>query len=943
MKAEIPEIIRREHDSSSGHKKANLYYWNTDTLAWEKVGGTSSGIKIDFSSVNLNDLNDVNAGSPTDGQALTWDNATSKWIASTIASGGTWGSITGTLSDQTDLQTALDAKLANVVEDTTPQLGGDLDTQGYKIKTTDSADKISFESAVTGEGTPPSTTTQSVPSTADAGVVSYWKMDDNGVQPDVANDANCLLAYKFTEGSGTTLDDATNNNNDAAITGAVWSSETPFASGNSLHFDTSTDYARVDTVNIGKTQQSGALEFWFKTATATTGTTIATYSSSGSDVELMMFGYALGGSWAPAGNSRLYLRSYKANNDANDNQILGSTSLSDNTWYHVVFASTGSGYRIYLNGVEETLTVYRGSNDGDWFADLSGAINHYMHLGRGVRQSGQIGSAYGHIAYFSMLDAVPSADEIMRRYRQSQSTFIADYVGNNHGAISGSGFTTGLFGYTGDYALNLESSLDTDYVTVYLNTTLPAELQTLSDAISFQAWITPESVTGTAPSDWIQNYTIIELRRNTTTGAHVPFSFGITNSKLSLGVADNYITGAQKVYSTTTLVAGTQYHVAFTIDGDNWVLYINGVADASGTFTATGDRSVGSGASSLMLGVRTSDGGVVDPNFDFDGIIDNAILYNDVRTATEMKNDYINGLKGGGQVLHLKLDDGSGTTATDSSAEGNNGTITDATWTGSGAFGYTGDNGLTFNGTSAKVEIADDDTLDFTGSYTAIIWVKTSTNFSTNAIFFSKYDDGITPGWLLRFDANDKINYSHKPSSGSANNIISSSSYNDGNWHMVAARFTEGTGSELFVDGVSVGTATTTTVSCGASTMKVVLGAQDYAPFPRYYTGQLDQAMLYNYALTDDEILAIYNAGLAVGNAFYFNTTNAFASASELMKFANNDTDKFIIYGDGGIEMALQTESLRIKDAGSTGATEQDWVEVETGGNTGYLRVFSTK
>lgn len=42
----------------------------------------ASGGKITNS--NVNDLADVNAGSPTNGQALTWDTASSRWIASTI-------------------------------------------------------------------------------------------------------------------------------------------------------------------------------------------------------------------------------------------------------------------------------------------------------------------------------------------------------------------------------------------------------------------------------------------------------------------------------------------------------------------------------------------------------------------------------------------------------------------------------------------------------------------------------------------------------------------------------------------------------------------------------------------------------------------------------------------------------------------------------------------
>ena len=47
--------------------------------------------------------------------------------------GVAWGDITGTLSNQSDLNTALGNKLANVSEDTTPELGGELDAGAHSI------------------------------------------------------------------------------------------------------------------------------------------------------------------------------------------------------------------------------------------------------------------------------------------------------------------------------------------------------------------------------------------------------------------------------------------------------------------------------------------------------------------------------------------------------------------------------------------------------------------------------------------------------------------------------------------------------------------------------------------------------------------------------------------------------------------------------------------
>src|SRR3990167_4510166 len=62
-------------------------------------------------AIALNDLNDVTISGATSGQVLSWNG--SAWVNSAASSGGSWGSITGTLSNQTDLQVALNAKQAS--------------------------------------------------------------------------------------------------------------------------------------------------------------------------------------------------------------------------------------------------------------------------------------------------------------------------------------------------------------------------------------------------------------------------------------------------------------------------------------------------------------------------------------------------------------------------------------------------------------------------------------------------------------------------------------------------------------------------------------------------------------------------------------------------------------------------------------------------------------
>ncbi len=64
--------------------------------------------KLSISSLTNAAATTLNATAPTTDQVLSFDGTELKWA--TVSGGGTWGSITGTLSAQTDLQTALNAK-----------------------------------------------------------------------------------------------------------------------------------------------------------------------------------------------------------------------------------------------------------------------------------------------------------------------------------------------------------------------------------------------------------------------------------------------------------------------------------------------------------------------------------------------------------------------------------------------------------------------------------------------------------------------------------------------------------------------------------------------------------------------------------------------------------------------------------------------------------------
>ena len=70
-------------------------------------------------------------------------------------------------------------------------------------------------------------------------------------------------------------------------------------------------------------------------------------------------------------------------------------------------------------------------------------------------------------------------------------------------------------------------------------------------------------------------------------------------------------------------------------------------------------------------------------------------------------------------VTAYSFNEGSGTTVADLSGNGNNGTIANATWTGSGKYG----SALVFNGTSAKITTSDSASLRLTTGFTLEAWV----------------------------------------------------------------------------------------------------------------------------------------------------------------------------------------------------------------------------
>lgn len=138
-----------------------------------------------------------------------------------------------------------------------------------------------------------------------------------------------------------------------------------------------------------------------------------------------------------------------------------------------------------------------------------------------------------------------------------------------------------------------------------------------------------------------------------------------------------------------------------------------------------------------------------------------------------------------------------------------------------------------------------------TTSFTANVWAcSTQTTGYGNLM---RTDGGFYNGWLLRFNGGKIEIWEGRSNSVS---YVSSTSYADGNWHMITfVRDTESRVGRLYVDAVYVGGYTTT------GTINNVTNELRFGTYGdgEYYTGKMDDARLYNKALTAEEITALYN------------------------------------------------------------------------------------
>ncbi len=219
-----------------------------------------------------------------------------------------------------------------------------------------------------------------------------------------------------------------------------------------------------------------------------------------------------------------------------------------------------------------------------------------------------------------------------------------------------------------------------------------------------------------------------------------------------------------------------------------------------------------------------------------------------------------------GQVAGYGFNEGLGTSAADVSPSQNTGSLSGAAWTTSGKFG----SGLSFNGTSSFVDAPDIDPLTLQTNATFMAWVSLSSAPAEVASVFNKWSQTVDDEFLVGINPNRTLYFGWQTTAGAD---WGTPAYNQANGtavipvgtltHIAVVR--SGASLTFYVNG-NLDIALSTAMDGngfrnGLATLRI--GGQGRGARNRFFPGVIDEARIYNRALSEAEIDSYMNAALA--------------------------------------------------------------------------------
>jgi hypothetical protein len=428
------------------------------------------------------------------------------------------------------------------------------------------------------------------------------------------------------------------------------------------------------------------------------------------------------------------------------------------------------------------------------------------------------------------LEARAAGPVISLPFNEGTGTTATDTTGNgNTGTLTnGPAWTTGKTGG----ALSFDGSNDSVYVA------RSTSLNTATTGLTVSAWVYRNAN---------QQGFVSVLSRQQGNSYYERFYLGFENGNYrwlvntTSGYSDFTVGGAAPL--------GQWLHLVGTFDGTDVKLYVNGALQFSSPHSGT----LQTDTTGLTIGANYNDAAHTAQEV-FNGKIDEVNVYAQALTAQDVAALYVTK---SGPIVRLALDEGTGTTAADSSGNGNSGTLQNgASWTSGRSGGA-----VSLDGVDDTVYISNAAGLtSITNGLTVAAWVYRPANQTGFASVLSRevgtsYYEHFYLGFQdgkYRWFVNTTGGYSSQSLGGTAPT---------GQWvHMVGTY--DGSTVSLYVNG-ALQFSTPHSGTFGGDTTGIAIGANHnsaaHLPDDRF-SGKVDDVNIYSYALSAQEALQLYQS-----------------------------------------------------------------------------------
>ncbi|GLW90709.1 signal peptidase I [Actinokineospora globicatena] len=627
--------------------------------------------------------------------------------------------------------------------------------------------------------------------------------------------------WRFDDASGTAASDSSGGANQGTLTnGPTWSTG---LTGSAITFDGINDRV-VGSGPSTVSDTSFSVSLWLRTSSASANAVAITQPGNNHNA---WYVYTWG--------SRFRFGMPRSDNSSATEDYLNSTSVvAANTWTHIVgvYDDPNNVIRIYVNGTLEATGSradayeWRGTGaltaggvqiNGTWQYPWAGSIDDvrvYSRVLGASEISGIIGAATAPNASYA--------------FEQSGSVLTDSGPYGYNGTITGPVWNT---------LGRLGRSLTFDGIDDYVSASY-FSLRTDS-SFTAAAWMYISSSGGV-------DRTILSKDSQVNSAFYLSYIASTGKFAFTMPASDTNGASTVRASSVNPAIANTWMWIVGVWDAaaSQMRLYVNG------TLEATVSRSGGwNGNGSISIGRGQRNGSYVEY---WPGRIDEVALYNRVLSTADVEDLYTR------PTLDWQFNDNIASTASDSSGNGNYGTMNAVQWTDSG---YEGTAGI-YNGSSSWT-VSQTAALRTDASFTVSAWVYLTTPSQDRAVVsqqgtvgsaFMLGADISSVKWAFRMPRTDS-------SSPTYDTVYSLADATQNRWyHLVGVFYAGSELMRLYVDGVLQGSATHSVTWNATNPLQVGRALRSGSQMD-YFNGVIDKVRTIQASLSTAQVQNLYNAG----------------------------------------------------------------------------------